>query len=159
MSILATPHPATKPRTNESKQIAVLYAGILTVFVVAQLYTLDTFIELIPSFNLPIGELAVYALAPLLIVCELFAMPFLLRMALSTAFRWLSMVLGWLVAVLWMFMSLWVVVTGQDVSTIGFTGTVGELAPGWWAVCVSLALAILATWSSWGLWPGNRAKK
>jgi len=150
--------PAQQPRTKESSQIALLYAVILVIFAVGQLFTFDKFIELVPSFQLPLGEVLQFAVAPLLVMAEVLALPFLLRMTLSPAFRWLSMVCGWLVAGLWTGISTWVVITRPAVDTIGYLGTIGELTPGWWALFVPIALAILAVWSSWGLWPGKRSK-
>ncbi len=152
MSILVKATPAPVPRTDTAKQISLLYAAILVVLVVTQLFSFDEFIELFSAFDLPGGA----ALAPIVIVVELFAIPFLLRMALSPAFRWLSMSLGWFAAAIWLFVSWWVATTYPDVTTIGFFGTILDVAPGWWAVLVSLAFGILAAWSSWGLWPGSR---
>lgn len=158
MSILVKATPAPAPRTKESRQIALLYAGLLTVFVVAQLFTFDEFIELIPTFQLPLGEVLPYAIAPLLVAAEIFALPFLLGMAVSPAFRWLSMGCGWVAAGLWAFISIWVVSVHPNVETVGFLGTLVSPAPGWWAVCISIALCLLAVWTSWGLWPGRRKK-
>jgi hypothetical protein len=158
MSILAKVTPAPKARSENVIKISIFYAGILTVFIVTQLFTFDAFIELIPSYNLPVSETLAYALAPIIVASELFALPFLLRMNLSVAFRWVSMVLGWLVPVLWLLISAWVVMTQPAVESIGFLGTLVELVPGWWAVLVSFALGILAAWSAWGLWPGRRLK-
>lgn len=147
---------AMKPRTTTAGQVAVLYAGILVLFAIAQLFTFEKFLELTPQFGLPFGEAFGYLLAPLLIVCEVFAIPFLLRMTVSPAFRWLSGGLSVLVAVLWLFIAVWVVTTKASVATIGFLGTVGDLTPGWWAVLIAVALTILAAWSAWGLWPATR---
>lgn len=158
MSIFVKTTIAPKPRTKEAKQVSLFYAGVLVVFVVTQLFTFDTFIELIPAFNLPLGPMMTFALAPLLVASELFAIPFLLRMQLSVAFRWLSMMLGWLVAGIWIGITAWVAGTEPAVATIGFLGTLVDLVPGWWAVFISFALGILAIWSSWGLWPGLRKK-
>lgn len=158
MTILAKVSPAPKPRSDSAKQMSLLYASILVVFLVAQLFTFDTFIKFAPSLNLPISERWAYALVPIIIVCELFAIPFLLRMKLSIAFRWFSMILGWFVPLLWFCMSLWVVTMQPDAESIGFLGTLVDLVPGWWAVMLSLALGVLAAWSSWGLWPGHRSQ-
>ena len=159
MTILAKVTPAPVARSKETKQISLLFAAILVVMLVAQLFTFDDFVKLIPSFNLPVSQGFAYALTPILVASELFAIPFLLRMSLSPAFRWLSMFCGWLVALLWFCFTLWLVTRGPQVDTVGFLGTLVNLIPGWWAVCVSLALGILAAWSSWGLWPGHRTKK
>lgn len=154
--VKATAAPAA--RTKESRKIALLYAVILVVFALAQLFTFDEFIELIPAFQLPLGTALPFVIAPLVVAAEVFALPFLLGMAVSPAFRWLSMFCGWLVAGLWAFISAWVAITHPPVETVGFLGTLAPLTPGWWAIFVSLALCILAAWASWGLWPGKRRK-
>jgi hypothetical protein len=159
MSILPKASATTPAKTKESKQIAVVYAVILVAFALAQLYTFDEFIGLIPSLGLPLGEVMIYALVPTIVAAEVFALPFLLRMKLSIGFRWFSMAMGWLVAALWLFIALSVVTRGVEATTIGFLGTVVDLVPGWWAVAVALGLAILTIWASWGLWPAKRAKK
>jgi hypothetical protein len=158
MSIIIKAMPASKPRTENAKQVSLFYAAILVIFVVTQLFTFDSFNELIPGFNLPLGAVLIYALAPSLIAAELFSLPFLLRMKLSIGFRWFSMLLGWLVPIAWAFISIWVVTTQPAAQTIGFLGTLVDTVPGWWAVFVSFALGILAAWSSWGLWPGSILK-
>lgn len=156
MSVLVRATEAPKPRTRESRQMALLFAGILVLFAVAQLFTFDEFVSVIPALNLPIGPVITYMIAPLIIVAEVFALPFLLGMKVSIAFRWLSMFFGWFTAGAWFFMSVWVVLTNQPVETIGLFGTILELAPGLWAIFLSLALCILAAWTGWGLWPGKR---
>lgn len=158
MSVFAKRTPAPGAKSQAAKQIAWYYAGIITVMLVAQLFTFEKFLELIVTFNLPMGE--GYILVPIITVAELFALPFLLRMPLSIAFRWLSMVCGWFVAVFWLFISLWLTTAGSTVESVGFLGSIGELSPGWWAVFISLSFVILAAWSAWGLWPVRpKAKK
>ena len=157
MFVKATPAPSAK--TSETKQVAILYAALLTIMAVTQLFTFEEFIELFPAFHLPLGEVLVYGLAPALVAAEVFALPFLLRMAVSPAFRFVSMFCGWFVAATWLFVSTWVAATRVDADTIGFLGTFASLSPGWWAVLISLALGVLAVWASWGLWPIRRAKK
>ncbi len=159
MSIFPKVTPALKPKSKESIQVAVFYSVILVVMSLAQLFTFEEFIELIPSFNLPVSGALPYLVAPLVVVAQVFALPFLLRMAVSPAFRWFSMFMGWLVAVLWTLISIWVVGSHQPVETIGFAGTALNLMPGWWAVCISISFGILAAWASWGLWPARRTKK
>lgn len=154
MSIFVKVTPAGIPRSKETKQISLVYAGVLVVFAVTQLLTFDDFIEFFPSLNVPFGDGFTYALAAIIVAAEVFALPFLLRMSLSPAFRWLSMMLGWFVALFWLFISLWALFSTPTSATVGFLGGLIDLTPGWWAVCVSLALGIMATWSSWGLWPG-----
>jgi len=161
MSILATPIAPSPVKTKESKKISIFYAAILIVLAVTQLFTFEEFIEVFANMNLPGGGATGYVVASLIVFAEVFAIPFLLRMYLSTAFRVVSMVLGWLVAALWFCVSLWIVTTAVPVSTIGLLGTVVDVMPGLWAILISACFGILAGWSSWGLWPFRRpaAKK
>lgn len=152
------PTVASKPRTPESAKIAILYAAILTIMAVAQLFSFEDFLVYMHSLALPLPSELAYLVAPLLIVCEVFALPFLLRMSLSPAFRFLSMVLSWLAAGIWIYLTIWIVASAAPVSTIGFLGTVVDLTPGYWAIFISLSFGILAAWSGWGLWPGKRSR-
>lgn len=158
MSVFAKPTEAREPRSKDAKRIAIFYAILLLIFAVMQLFTFDKFLVLIGEFGLPGEEMTAYLVASLLVVSEVFALPFLLRMPLSPLFRWFSMILSWLAAALWIKLSFWLVLTDSPVETVGFLGTLVYVMPGWWAVLVSVALGILAAWASWGLWPG-KAKK
>lgn len=159
MSIFVKATLAPTPKNVRAQYISLLYAAVLIIFALTQLYTFDTFIELIPAFRLPFGDTLVYLIAPLIVVAEVFALPFLLRMRVSPAFRFLSIGFAWLVALLWLFISIWLMTTPSSVETIGFFGTLVDLIPGWWAVLFSGALVILAAWSSWGMWPVLSRKK
>lgn len=158
MSIFAKPTLAPKPRSKDASRIAFFYAFIVLVMAVTQLFTFDSFLELIVSFGLPLGDQFSYFIGAFIVTVEVFALPFLLRMSLSKAFRWVSMICGWVVALMWLQLTTWVVITARPVDTIGFLGTLVGLIPGWWAVFASIALVILASWASWGLWPGKRKK-
>ncbi len=159
MSLLVKTTVAPLPRTDDTMKIAILYAAILVVMAVAQLFTFEEFLIYFQSLNLPLNDSLTYALAPILVISEVFAIPFLLRMSVSPAFRYLSMFLGWVVAALWLFISIWLVVSHSQAETVGFLGTVANLSPGPWAIFISIALGVLATWASWGLWPGKRVEK
>ncbi len=159
MSIFATIEQPTKPKTKNVKSIAILYAGILVVFSVAQLFNFNEFQLLIQSFWLPGGAPLAYFLSGFIIVAEVFALPFLLNMRTSSLMRMTSMVLGWVAAAFWLFMSVWVQLTTNAISNIGFLGTTVSLTPGWWTVLFSVALVILTMWASWGMWPRVRSAK
>ena len=153
MSIFVKATPAKKPKTRDAQQIAYLYAFILVVFVVTQLFTFSDFLRLLESFWLPGGTTIAYLLGGIIVVSEVFALPFLLGMSLSPLMRVVSMVLGWLVALIWIKLALWLMLTVNAVSNIGYFGTMIRLTPGWWAVFFGIALGILTAWASWGMWP------
>jgi len=158
MSILRKPTAAPVPKTNDVRRIATFYASLLVIMAVAQLFTFDDFLALVSSFELIGGTSTAYFLGSLVIALEVFALPFLLRMPLSPAFRWVSMVAGWLVAAIWLKLTIWQLFVSSDIETVGFLGTAITLMPGWWAVFISLSFGILAAWSGWGMWPVKRKK-
>jgi len=158
MSILPRPIAAPTPRTKDSNRIAVFYAILLLILVVPQLFTFDKFLPYLDSLNLPGGTRLAYFLGALLVSTEVFALPFLLRMPVSRAFRWFSMLCTWIVAAIWVKLSFFIVFSDNPIDNAGYLGTLVKLTPGWWAVFLSLAIAILTIWASWGLWPGKRKK-
>jgi hypothetical protein len=146
MSIFAKSSFPGPARTKDSQTVAVLYAGILVVFIVSQLFSFEEFLVLVQSFQLPGGDTLAYVSAALFISVELF-------MRLSFAFRYVSMLCSWLAAVAWVYISTWLLLSNSQVDTVGFLGTVISVMPGVPALLISLSLCVLAVWSSWGLWP------
>ena len=158
MSFLPKPTPAPLPKTTDVKRIAIFYAVLLTGLAVAQLFTFEHFLQLLTTFEFPFGDQFAYFVGAFIVAAEVFALPFLLRMPLSPAFRWFSMFCGWAVAAAWFKISLWLVIADSAVVNVGYLGTVVDLMPGWWAIFIATALGILTIWASWGMWPGNRKK-
>ncbi len=140
------------PRTYEAGMMALVYAVIIVTTVVAQLFSFEKFIPLLESFSLPVSGRAV---ATTIVVCGVLALPFLLRMKLSSGFRWLSMGAGWAVAGIWLFLGIWMNVAEVPIDNAGLLGASVSLVVGWWVVFVALGFGILAAWAAWGLWPGR----
>lgn len=150
---------APKPRTENTKIVALLLAGILTIMVVLQLFSFEKFIPLIESYGLPGGHGTATLVAGILVVTEVFALPFLLQMPLSKLMRIVSMVCGWLAVSLWFKLSLWANLTANGIDNMGFFGASVNLPVGWWAVLFTAALGVLAVWSAWGMWPVTSSAK
>lgn len=150
---------APKPRTQQSATIALLFAGILLLMALGQLFSFEKFIPLIESYQLPGGAGAALIVACVLVILEVFSLPFLLRMKLSKLMRVVSMVAGWLVVASWLKLALWANLVVNDVDNIGLFGVHVPLPVGWWVVLVVVALGILAAWSAWGLGPFKRTLK
>jgi len=153
MSFFRTPTAAPVPKSKNTATISLFYAVLLVVMVVAQLFTFESFLELFAFFELPGGRSTGYILASALVASQVFALPFLLRMALSPAFRMFSLLSAGLVTDIWLFITLWLAIAQPAVANVGFLGTVVEIVPGWGAVFVALALGTLALWAAWGMWP------
>jgi len=148
--------PALKPKTKESGQVAYLYSFILIVLVLCQLFTFDKFTLLLESFALPGSLVTEHLVASLIVVSEVFALPFLLGLKISSLMRVVSMVFGGVAPLIWFVLSLWLIFATNSAHNFGLLGTVVTLVPGWWAMYVSVALIMLAAWASWGLWPIKR---
>jgi hypothetical protein len=146
---------AAVPQTKESGYVAILYAALLTGMVVAQLFTFEDFIIL---FQDMFGRSTGMIVAALIVVIEVFALPFLLRIPLSKAFRYFSLGLAGIAAVFWLFVTTWEVIVKPSVTATGLLGTLDPLGPGAWAISFTSALTVLAVWSIWGLLPAHRAK-
>ena len=126
--------------------------------VVGQLFSFEKFIPLIESFGLPGGHGTATAIAGIIVVSEVFALPFLLRMWVSPLLRSMSMVLGWVAPFAWIVLAVWLNVTASAAGNVGIFGTKVVLPVGWWIVCYAVALAILSAWASWGMWPVARTQ-
>ena len=147
-----------RPKNLRAVRVALLYAAVLVVFAVAQLFSFEKFLPLVRDFALPGGRPLAYFLAAFIVIAEVFALPFLLRMQLSVAMRLLSMAMGWLVALLWLAIALWLTLTSSTVTNIGFFGGAVAFAPDWLAVAVGLVLGGMAVCVSRGMWPIIRRK-
>lgn len=158
MTILSKATTPPLPRNLLVARVALIYAAVLVVLAVTQLFSFDNFLFIVRDFVLPGGKPLAYFLAAFIAIAELLALPFLLHMRLSVAMRLLSMAMGWLVAGLWLFIPVWLVLTASNVTNIGLVGDAVASAPGWWTVLVGLVLVGLATWASWGMWPIGRRK-
>ncbi len=146
-----------EPLTKDTKIAAFIYAALLIVMVVSQLFSFEKFIPLLDSFNLP-APLSEYGLAVTLVICGVLALPFLLRMKVSSGMRFVSMIAGWVVALAWLFLGLWLNVSGVVPETAGLLGASVTLITGWWVVFVAIGFCVLAAWTAWGMWPLRRAQ-
>lgn len=153
MSIFVKATPALEPKTKDVQTIAYFYAIILLIFVFCQLFTFDSFLVLLESFDMPGGVSFAHLLGGIIVTFEVFAIPFLISMRLSPLVRFLSMSLGWAVPFIWLLIALWINLTINNITSIGFLGSIVSVTPGWWTIFVCVSLGILSAWASWGMWP------
>lgn len=153
MSGFPKPTNAPAPKTKDSAIVAKVYAAILVVMVVLQLFSFPDFVNLFYGFSLPGGHVFAVALAGIVTTAEVFAVPFLLGMRLSRAFRAFSMFLGWLAPSIWLFILMSLIAANEAVSNSAILGSKLTVPPSWGLLFLTLALALLAAWASWGLWP------
>lgn len=142
---------AQKPKLQSAKVIAWTYAGVLTVMTLAQLFAFEKLVPLFQGMAFPGGEGTGSLIICLIVFYEVFSVPFLLRMPLSPLMRWVSMVLGLLVPLMWLGVALWTM-NDSAVTNAGILGTKVAVTPGL-QVVVALILLVLAALSARGLWP------
>lgn len=154
MSIFVHATAAAAPKTETTYKVAVFAAGLFIVLALTQLFSFTNFATVIDQMGLPgVDEAAAHLLAALVVVAEVFSLPFLLGMRLSPAMRVVSMGFGWLVAAWWLYVLLWQNLTASGQANCGLLGALVSLPSGWWAVCFMLGVAVLIIWTSWGRWP------
>jgi hypothetical protein len=152
MKIFVEPTAAPAPKTANVALISLALAACLIILAVAQLYKYEDFPSVIKGFGLSGGAIWASLYAAVIVIGEVLAVPFLLRMPLSPAMRIVSMVSGWLVIVGWLVIALVNNITGY-VGNSGILGATIPVVSGWWTVFVFIALGVLAVWSAWGMWP------
>ena len=137
-----------------SGRIALAVAAVFVLLATAQLFSFEDFPQVIEDMWLPgVSTALATVLAALIVVAEVFAVPFLLRMRLSIAMRCVSMGLGWLVGVWWLGVLIWQNVSVGALINNGLLGSTLSLPVGWWSVALQCAVLVLIGWASWGLWP------
>ena len=158
MTFFVAATPAPKPKTYNAPKVALIAAAIILILTLAQLFHFEDFVPLIETFGLPGGVFVAQLFATSIVVLEVATLPFLLRMRLSNAMRFVSMACGWLVVVLWMLVQLYLTISHPDIHNNGLVGSVMEVGAGWWSVFALATLGILVAWASWGMWPLARRR-
>lgn len=149
MSGFAKATDAPKPKTDDAKKAAWLYAAVLAVVALVQLATFPTFVNVFVSLHL--GGF----LAWLTVFSEIVAVPFLLEVRLSKAFRAFSLLCSWIAPALWIVVTLAALIQQPNVGILINTAA-APILPSWWLFFIALAFAFLTIWTSWGLWPFRR---
>ena len=98
-------------------------ALLLIVMVVAQLVDLQGFMAVLQTYKLPHSESSVQILAAVLVIAEVFALPFLLRMRLSWLMRWFSLFCGWLAVLIWIGLVWWALGKYLAPANVGYFGS------------------------------------
>ena len=158
MSFFVNPTKAPAPKTTNVQKISFLLGGIFLVMALSQLFTFEKFPSVIEQMWVG-GESQAKLIAAILVTTEVLALPFLLRLRLSIAMRFLSMVMGWLAIVLWLWLALWQNIQAAPIANSGLLGATLKLPVGLWDIFFFIGLAVLAAWTAWGMWPLQKSTK
>lgn len=151
--------PAPQPKTKNVSKVALLFGGLILIMTIAQLFHFEKFIPLIEDFDLPGGELTAHLFAASIVTLEVASLPFLLRMYLSPAMRFVSMISGWIVVILWLFVQIYLNLQHSSTENSGLLGVAVPIETGWWVVFMLAGFGIFSAWASWGMWPLERHKR
>jgi|GEM_PF-1819602 len=127
----------------------IVLVGIIVGSMLAQLFTFDEFIVLYAES----GSAFLSVFPSIIVVLELLSLPFLLQMALSPAFRWLSMVSGWATVVLWAVAMALLANIPEANPSVGFFGTVIDTPLSIWSGLALGLVGVLVAYTSNLLWP------
>lgn len=144
-----------RPLEGKSRIFPILLVGIIVGSMLAQLFTFDEFIVLYADS----GSAFLSVFPSIIVVLELLSLPFLLQMALSPAFRWLSMVSGWAVVVLWVVAMVVLSNTAGANLSVGFFGTVIDTPLSLWSGLLFGLVGVLVAYTSYLLWPLRGARR
>lgn len=145
--------PAPKPRSVVTRNVAWVYVAVLTVMALGQLFAFEKFIPLIEKYG--VTESIATVLASLIVIIEVFAVPFLLRMRLSLLMRWVGLVFGLLVPVVWIVLSFVAITSGTSVANGGILGAKVSIGAEL-QLFVAIVLLGMASYSAYGLWPKSK---
>jgi hypothetical protein len=159
MNFFVSATPAPQPKTENVSKVALLFGGLILAMTIAQLFHFEKFIPLIEGFDLPGGELTAHLFAASIVTLEVASLPFLLRMYLSPAMRFVSMISGWIVVIFWLFVQIYLNLQHSSIENSGLLGVAVPIETGWWVVFMLAGFGILLAWASWGMWPLERFRK
>lgn len=147
--------PAPKLKKPSDVYVGWACAGLLILMLVSQLFTFEKVAPLIENLDMGGGEPAARVIASVIVIVELFALPFLLRMKLSPLMRGVSMAAGWIAVLMWLYMAI-ISLALPGLRTIGLFGSIVPLAGGAMSLLYVILLAGLLLWATAVLWPTRR---
>lgn len=149
--VKATPAPQTQ--LSYIRFVSTYVAAFFATLAVTQLFSYETFPEIISSFGLPLNEIGVKLVAALVVILEVFSIPFLLRMKLSPLMRLVSLKSGWVVLIFWLLIGVWQNTVDFTIGNTGLFGSEFILPCGWWTISFVSVFIVLMVYSTVGLWP------
>ena len=156
-------------RTSDAPEVvpgaryaALVLAAVLVVMALGQLFTFEETVDLVARFGFLPNHASALSLMAVLATCEVMALPFLLRMRLSMLMRALSALCGWVVALLWLRITLAAVSNNLIHANIGFLGDKVPIPVGWWCVVYGVLLVAtmaIVTWLFWAPYARHAVRK
>ncbi|MDB5165847.1 MAG: rane protein of unknown function [Candidatus Saccharibacteria bacterium] len=148
-----------KPKQLSVVAASLYLAGFFTIAAVLQLFAFESYPGVIQSYGLPFADGFALPLAALVVVLEVFAIPYLLWMKLSPPMRLVSMISGWLALAYWLGVGIWQGIVDFTIANAGLFGAKLLMPQGRWLVCYCAVLLILMIYVVWNMPPSVLRKK
>lgn len=142
-----TSEPAPALRHSFGVTAGRITATILILFALIHLFRIDTFV---PALESALGWSSFLAAltAVIIILTEVLALPFLMRMRLSPLFRYISGILSVFAPLIWVLITIWCF--GLSVST-GQLGGTTHVEANWPVLLLNIVWLMAAYWTLWAL--------
>ena len=140
-NIKATDPP--KLKTPYAGKVLWALAGVMFVMVLLHLVRID---KLIPVVSETLGESGATWFVAIMVIIEVFSLPYLLRMKVSPGFRIVSGLWVIVVPLAWTCFTIWAL--GDGHSTGQFSSYLSTPAS-WWLVVLNLAWLGASYWALW----------
>jgi hypothetical protein len=120
-------------------------AMVVTLLLIAQLYTFEDFPGVVETFGMPGGGVTVAVLVALIPLVEAASLPYLLSMETDRRTIRVSRYAALGVGIMWALISIWILLMGQSAAQSGIFGATIPLMGGVWAAAYSALLILAAT--------------
>ncbi len=129
---------------NNASLVTSLYlAFFFMVVALAQLVAFEKYPDVIAGFGLHTSQPMNFVIADVIVLLEILALPYLLRMNVSTLLLIISRTSGVLVLVFWLLIGIWQSMTAEMFQNAGLFGAKVPTPSGWWLVYYMIALLVL----------------
>lgn len=118
----ATETPAPAPTRKGLLWVPYGLALLTSAMLLGQLLSFEEFIRVLGDYFVPGGLTSAKVLAVVIVVAELFALPFWLRMRLSQAMRVVSLFSGFIFMIVWTLLGIWAFANGLQLENCGCFG-------------------------------------
>jgi hypothetical protein len=119
----AVAHSVVQPKKFSVKAASIYLASLFVVAVLTQLFWFEDFPGVIESYQLSVVDGYEPVIASMIVILEMFALPYLLWMKVSRLMRVVSLVSGLLALTYWLIIGFWQMTQGAV--TMANTGILG----------------------------------
>lgn len=139
----------SKSTTTAEIAASIYLAFFFVIAALTQLFAFESYPDVIRGYGLPMANEAALPVAALVVCLEVFAIPYLLWMRVSSLMHRVSVASGWLVLLYWLGIGVWQSIADFHIANAGLFGSKLLLPQGWWLVSYVTVLIILMTFVSW----------